>query len=156
PLMYCQFNDTASTTRLTCEDNFIQVLSEGDENPSFAGIQSNIDCTEVEPDNNLIYAQRAYVNRAVSYSTTETLTGGTWIDGKPIYRKCFELAGDGTTQNIVESLEGLDVENVTHISALGFRTSEYFVINGYQNGSDLTIAVSTDAGNGFDIQIVIQ
>lgn len=25
-----------------------------------------------------------------SYSTTETLTGGTWIDGKPIYRKVIE------------------------------------------------------------------
>lgn len=25
----------------------------------------------------------------LSYSTEETLTGGTWIDGKPIYRKCL-------------------------------------------------------------------
>jgi hypothetical protein len=39
---------------------------------------------EVEPD---IYATKGYVNDAASYSTEETLTGGTWIDGKPIYRK---------------------------------------------------------------------
>lgn len=26
-----------------------------------------------------------------SYSTTEALTGGTWIDGKPIYRRCFGI-----------------------------------------------------------------
>jgi hypothetical protein len=38
---------------------------------------------EVEPD---IYATKGYVNDAVSYSTEETLTGGTWIDGKPIYK----------------------------------------------------------------------
>lgn len=30
-----------------------------------------------------------YVDASNSYSTEETLTGGTWIDGKPIYRKVF-------------------------------------------------------------------
>ena len=42
---------------------------------------------------NNFYAIFAYVtgnavlSQSMSYSTTETLTGGTWIDGKPIYRK---------------------------------------------------------------------
>lgn len=31
-----------------------------------------------------------YVDAKNSYSTTETLTGGTWIDGKPIYKKTFK------------------------------------------------------------------
>jgi len=39
---------------------------------------------EVDKD---LYATKGYVNDAVSYSTTEQLTGGKWIDGKPIYRK---------------------------------------------------------------------
>ena len=30
-----------------------------------------------------------YVDAKNSYSTEETLTGGTWIDGKPIYKKTF-------------------------------------------------------------------
>ena len=30
-----------------------------------------------------------YVDAKNSYSTEETLTGGTWIDGKPIYRKTY-------------------------------------------------------------------
>jgi hypothetical protein len=34
-----------------------------------------------------IYATKEYVNDVVSYSTDEQPTGGTWIDGKPIYRK---------------------------------------------------------------------
>ena len=29
------------------------------------------------------------VANSLSYSTEETLTGGTWIDGKPIYRTTF-------------------------------------------------------------------
>jgi microcystin-dependent protein len=38
---------------------------------------------EVEPD---IYATKGMVRDAASYSTDEQLTGGTWIDGKPIYK----------------------------------------------------------------------
>lgn len=50
-------------------------------------IYSESDLSNVEPTNKLIYAQRKYVDNANSYSTNETPTGGTWIDGKPIYRK---------------------------------------------------------------------
>lgn len=32
-----------------------------------------------------------YVDAKNSYSTTETLTGGTWIDEKPIYRKAYHF-----------------------------------------------------------------
>ena len=35
------------------------------------------------------FAQLSDVYDAVSYSTDEIKTGGTWIDGKPIYRKVF-------------------------------------------------------------------
>lgn len=50
-----------------------------------AGLYSDDDYSNNFPENKLIYAQRSYVDRANSYSTTETKTGGTWIDGKPIY-----------------------------------------------------------------------
>ena len=43
----------------------------------------------VEPDT--VSDMMAVINRNNTYSTEETLTGKTWIDGKPIYRKCFEL-----------------------------------------------------------------
>jgi len=36
-------------------------------------------------------AQLSVINDNNSYSTEETLTGGTWIDGKPIYRRVFNL-----------------------------------------------------------------
>lgn len=35
------------------------------------------------------------VKTALSYSTEETLTGGTWIDGKPIYRKAVPILSIG-------------------------------------------------------------
>ena len=37
-----------------------------------------------------------YVDNSNSYSTNEVKTGGTWIDGKPIYRKILT-----NTENII-------------------------------------------------------
>lgn len=56
-----------------------------------------------------------------SYSTTETKTGATWIDGKPIYRKCCVLTSSITVsrsnewQNLIsKSTYGLtDIELIT-------------------------------------------
>lgn len=55
------------------------------------------------------YTQKKYVDQATSYSTTETKTGGTWIDGKPIYRKVIEV---DTFNNGIGILEHeLSIEN---------------------------------------------
>lgn len=83
-------------------------------NVSFGGsvglIGSN-DFSSSHPQNKRIYAQRAYVDKANSYSTDETLTGGTWIDGKPIYRKVF--TGSLVNGNFITNVP--DVENVINL-----------------------------------------
>ena len=43
-----------------------------------------------------------YVNNLNSYSTEETLTGGTWIDGKPIYRKVITHTLSNALVGLVE------------------------------------------------------
>ena len=53
-----------------------------------------------------------YVNNLNSYSTEETLTGGKWIDGKPIYRRVFIGSWSATT----------NIWTVTNISVVGFET----------------------------------
>lgn len=50
-----------------------------------AGIVGIEDYSNSVPNNKLIYTQRSYVDKANSYFTEETKTGGTWIDGKDIY-----------------------------------------------------------------------
>lgn len=55
-----------------------------------------------------------------NYSTTEQKTGGTWIDGKPIYRKVFTGLnyGGGSTNTYINT--GATVSNVdTLISVRG-------------------------------------
>ena len=44
-----------------------------------------------------------------SYSTTETLTGGTWIDGKPIYRKTvnFGALPNSTSKSVAHGISGI-------------------------------------------------
>lgn len=45
------------------------------------------------------------VAESLSYSTTENLTGGTWIDGKPIYRKVIPFTiGNSSTQYVTHNV----------------------------------------------------
>lgn len=45
---------------------------------------------------NVLKDVKDYVDNSNSYSTEEIKTGGTWIDGKPIYRKTFIYEGETT------------------------------------------------------------
>ena len=47
------------------------------------------------------------------YSTTEEVVG-TWIDGKPIYRKCFNYTAT-TGEVIVADLSSLNIDTVCHM-----------------------------------------
>lgn len=61
-----------------------------------------------------------YINQNNTYSTSETLTGKIWIDGKPIYRKCITLSN--VNIGYVEQNHGIsNVDNL--ISMVG--TLEY-------------------------------
>lgn len=46
-----------------------------------------VDSVVVSDDESFLRVVENYIDEKNSYSETETLTGGTWIDGKPIYRK---------------------------------------------------------------------
>lgn len=54
--------------------------------------------------NSLVATAEAYTDAKNSYSTTEQLTGGKWIDGKPIYRKVVDCG----------SLPNATIKNVAH------------------------------------------
>ena len=102
-----------------CEDELTEIKYNGfeiqttnDGNGGLGvGLFSNDDYSDVAPSNNLIYAQRSYVNKANSYSKEETKTGGTWIDGKPIYRKVIEgtLGTFGEAEVIFIGVDEIDV-----------------------------------------------
>lgn len=64
------------------------------------------------------------VANALSYSTTETPTGGYWIDGKPIYRAVFYT--DNWVDNSTYDASALDIDEVTNLKAMWFRSGNWF------------------------------
>ena len=74
------------------------------------------------------------INNSRSYSTEEVNTGEKWIDGKPIYRKCYQgtLAGSGGGYSIQHNITNLDtVVKVESILLSGTN----FVPSGFYNGN---------------------
>ena len=63
------------------------------------------------------FAQLSDVYDANSYSTTETLTGGTWIDGKPIYRKVLPYTFDSDGIGYL-NFSDLNTNTIIHCNAL--------------------------------------
>ena len=57
---------------------------------------------------NVLNNVKDYVDNSNSYSTEEVKTGGTWIDGKPIYRKVISNIISESTQNIAHGIEDID------------------------------------------------
>lgn len=58
---------------------------------------------------------RQELEKLQSYSTTEQDTGKTWIDGKPIYRKCFRfnLAAPKTSADVATGISAGVIDTVT-------------------------------------------
>ena len=110
--------DDTGTMILECrESNFNSNFGVGSDyigfysdNPNFRGIEGHTDLSETYPTNKLIYAQRSYVDKSNSYSTEETLTGGTWIDGKPIYRKVITFNLVPASVNYTEIINVLNLD----------------------------------------------
>lgn len=60
----------------------------------------------------------AGVEGVTNYSTDEVKTGGTWIDGKPIYRKCLSVNGAATSSGSTLATVSSDVESWVNITGL--------------------------------------
>lgn len=50
-----------------------------------------VDGVDISDEDTFLVTVKNFVEEKNSYSTTEMLTGGKWIDGKPIYRNVFKI-----------------------------------------------------------------
>ena len=55
-----------------------------------------VDGVDISDEDTFLNTVKDYVDEKNSFSTDEVRTGGTWIDGKPIYRRSFTVSGIGT------------------------------------------------------------
>lgn len=67
------------------------------------------------------------------YSTTEIDTGKLWIDGKPIYRKCYQKTKSSAGELLIDNISSLDV--IIHFQTYLKRTDNYKSINNFYSGS---------------------
>lgn len=93
----------------------------------------------------------------LSYSTEETLTGGTWIDGKPIYRKVltglsYSFTGAAWNGTNID-MAGVDtLINVRAFNGGTFQTGYYTRIV----SNKLQVYVTSDANWGWNGPLVLE
>lgn len=95
------------------------------------------------------------INRLQSnkgYSTTEQLTGDTWIDGKPIYRKVINFGAlpNNTSKDVAHGITGADY--FTDIRGVAVSGSIFIPIN-FANPLSLTAGIGAVV-DGSNVQII--
>lgn len=131
------------------------VTSLGTATPSTAGLMSASD--------------KKKLDNVTEYSTNETVVG-TWIDGKPIYRKCFTITtpSSNASTNVVD-ITDLHIDNMINdyfsIVSVGHNISSstnnsnavMFVRLNFNNTGDwLTMTVSNTSYQNCPALIVIE
>ena len=107
-----------------------QIIATKDEGNEYA---KPVDAVE---SGNLHAVTSNAVADSLSYSTQEVKTGGTWIDGKPIYRKTFVYEGE-TTANASISIGSIsNVEDIETIKGSLRLHAGGFISLGYMNNDN--------------------
>ena len=146
-ILFNDLEDSGTILKLMQEAGLIQILQDGVPvlkiGANFVILGSSVlvnddDHSEIEPSNKLIYAQRSYVDKANSYSTDEILTGGTWIDDKPIYRKVLTKVVNTQTDSIPFDFENKEIikQEVLFQDYMGYGVGH---INQFQQGAEIDV-----------------
>jgi hypothetical protein len=103
--------------------------------PMFIKATSAIEITD---QNTFLNTVQSLVQTANSYSTEETATGGFWIDGKTIYRKCYVLdITSGTSATIQADIKAtLGIDFVTKLYGIFNNNAGSVGLNYYYSSSD--------------------
>ena len=89
------------------------------------------------------------IDTVSEYSTAETATNKTWIDGKTIYRKVlvFGALPDNATVNYPHAITGLDT--IVHVQAFAVsrNTKFFYKIPATSGGGGISVEVGIDGTN---------
>jgi len=108
--------------------------------PMFIKATSAIEITDQDT---FLQTVEQSVAQGQSYSTQETLTGGTWIDGKPIYRKVVDCGAlpNNTAKTVNHNISNLGT--VVKLAAYTSDGNEWMPLPEYY--SNAAIGMSIDA-----------
>lgn len=103
---------------------------------------------EYGESNNDGYSQN-YLNGLNEYSTTEHRVG-TWIDGKPIYRKVIDFGAfpNATTKNVYHNINNLGfitkLYGISFVSSWGTYIQIPYVVAGSEKIGDIQLTATSD------------
>lgn len=100
-------------------------LNDGDtvaEMPLYVVSLNGVSVNDPEPQFDVLVPYNDFRDSISQYSTSETTTGKTWIDGKPIYRKVIEF-GAMSGNNRYTIAHGIEYETITYFSAICFNST---------------------------------
>src|SRR5574344_2080756 len=98
---------TVSVPTNEIESGRIGDTTHGKQKAVYVYIKATSGLAENQQDN-VLNDVKDYVDNSNSYSTQEIKTGGTWIDGKPIYRKVISNVITTNIQDISHGIENID------------------------------------------------
>lgn len=83
-----------------------EIVATDEDNDPASGTQYPVDVVQ---EGNMSAVTSNAVAENLSYSTTEQKTGGTWIDGKPIYRKIVDCGAlpNNTSKSVAHNISNL-------------------------------------------------
>ena len=118
------------------------VLPDFQQEPNYVYIKA-VDGVDISDEDTFLDTVKNFVEEKNSYSTTEMLTGGKWIDGKPIYRMSFSATG--ISSSAVTLSTALNNTTITPVKVFGFATNKAdgnFLQLGYTGGVSVLITSS--------------
>lgn len=126
-------NGTSFSSNVNAVANYCYALKKGDKIYTTAGCTCKIryykshlyikavDGVDISDEDTFLVTVKNFVQEKNSYSTTEMLTGGKWIDGKPIYRKVFD--NGSWASNLSINVSSLNIDTLVKSEVIGSSNS---------------------------------
>ena len=92
------------------------VLPDFQQEPNYVYIKA-VDGVDISDEDTFLVTVKNFVEEKNSYSTTEMLTGGKWIDGKPIYRWVYD--NGSYVSNLDIDVSSLNIDVLIHTEVIG-------------------------------------
>ena len=89
----------------------------------------NYDIEQFNNNADIIDEELHNLANANKYDVEEGKTGGIWLDGKPIYRKLFEIPNASLTAGLTQIALDVDAETITNLRATIEYTASTSLIN---------------------------
>lgn len=121
----------------------IGTTTHGKQKAVYVYIKATSGLAENQQDN-VLKNVKDYVDSSNSYSTNEVKTGGTWIDGKPIYRKVVDFGAlpNATTKNVAHGVS--NIGDITHIYGVAHSSAKMTIPLPYARGIPIILYATQD------------